>query len=409
MNRNHTLPVLALLLAFMLSACATPQNNHDPIEPVNRATDKVNDSIDRVTIKPVAKGYTAAVPKPIRTAVSNFYDNATYGNTILNDFLQGKGEQGFMDLIRFLINSSLGVGGLVDVASSMGLEKHEEDFGQTLGVWGFSQGAYIVYPLVGPNSVRKTPDFLFSTATDPLFWASLVVAPYITIPVTALKYIDKRARLMEASDMRDELALDPYVFTREAYTQNRTYKIYDGNPPAPKNDDDDWEEDNFDAKKDDFDGKENDFDADADEVEEQAPLKPRIRIESKPPADMMQDQPAMPAPDTEAPQQSLAPQSPDELKEVEVDNRSSILPEPQKKVYVIYLSSHYSEVEAAAEQGRISRLDIKSEIYPVIVNNRTWYRLRSSTHATKAEANTHLDELKLRSGLADAWIGVINE
>jgi phospholipid-binding lipoprotein MlaA len=378
----------------MLSACATPQNNHDPIEPVNRVTDKVNDSIDRVTLKPVAKGYTAAVPKPVRTAVSNFYDNSTYANTILNDFLQGKGEQGFMDLIRFLINSTLGVGGLVDVASSMGLEKHEEDFGQTLAVWGISQGAYIVYPFFGPNSLRHTPDFLTATAADPLFWVSFVIAPYVTIPVAALKYIDARARLLEASDMRDELALDPYIFTREAYSQNRTYRIYDGNPPVPESNDDDWDED--------------DFDAEDDEAEEEAPLKPRIRLENTPSADM-QDQPAMPAPDTEAPQQSLAPQSPDELKEVEIDNRSSTLPEPQKKVYVIYLSSHYSEVEAAAEQGRISRLGIKSEIYPVIVNNRTWYRLRGSSHATKAEASTHLGKLKPQPGLADAWIGVKNE
>jgi phospholipid-binding lipoprotein MlaA len=395
MNRNRTLSVLTLLLAAMLSACATTENNHDPIEPVNRVTDKVNDSIDRVTLKPVAKGYTAAVPKPMRTAVSNFYDNATYANTILNDFLQGKGEQGLMDLIRFLINSTLGVGGLVDVASPMGLKRHEEDFGQTLGVWGFSQGAYIVYPLVGPNSVRKTPDFLFSTATDPLFWASLVVAPYITIPVTVLKYVDKRARLLEASDMRDELALDPYIFTREAYTQNRTYRIYDGNPPPSENNDDDWDED--------------DFDAEEDEGEEEAPMKPRIRLENAPPTDIIQDQPTMPVPDKETPTQLLPPQPSDELKEVEIDNHSSTLPKAKEKVYVIYLSSHYSEIEAAAEQGRISRLGIESEIYPVIVNNRTWYRLRGSTHATKAEASTHLDEVKTQSGLADAWIGVSNE
>lgn len=208
MNRSSILPVVTLLLAAMLSACATAQNNHDPIEPVNRVTDKVNDSIDRISLKPVAQGYTAAVPKPMRTAVSNFYDNATYTNTILNDFLQGKGQQGIKDIIRLLINSSLGVAGLVDVASSMGFEKHEEDLGQTLAVWGFSQGAYIVYPLAGPNSVRQTPDFLTATATDPLFWASLALAPYITIPLATLKYVDKRARLMEASDMRDELALD---------------------------------------------------------------------------------------------------------------------------------------------------------------------------------------------------------
>ncbi len=390
MNRNHTLPMLVLFLAVMLSACATTQNNNDPIQSANRVTDKINDNIDRATIKPLARGYTTAIPKPVRTAVSNFYENATAGNTILNDFLQGKGQQGSEDLIRFLINTILGVGGLVDVASPMGFAKHEEDFGQTLAVWGFSQGAYIIYPLMGPNSVRQTPDFLVSTATDPLFWASLVVAPYITIPVAALKYVDKRARLLEASDMRDELALDPYVFTREAYVQNRTYRIYDGNPPALENNDDDWEEDDFDAK---------------DDETEEVPLKPRIRLEDPPPAGTMPDQPTMPVADAKTEPQ----QSPDEMKQVEVNNDSSAQPELQKKVYVIYLSSHYSEVEAAAEQGRISKLGVKSEIYQVTIKNRIWYRLRGGRYNSKAEANTHLDELKARTGLTGAWISISNK
>lgn len=389
MNRNRILPVIVLLLAAMLSACATAQNNHDPIEPVNRVTDKVNDSIDRVTLKPVARGYAAAVPKPIRTAVSNFYDNATYANTILNDFLQGKGEQGIMDIIRFLINSTLGAAGLVDVASSMGFEKHDEDFGQTLAVWGVPQSTYIVYPLLGPNSVRNTPDFLTATATDPLFWASFVLAPYITIPVTALKYIDKRAQLMEASDMRDELALDPYVFTREAYTQNRTYRIYDGNPPASETDNDDWEEDDFDSEDD-----------EAEEKEEPR-LKMRIRLDNTPSAET---RPVMPVPDT-----GTQPNSSDKLKEVEIDNSFSSLPDPQRKRYVIYLSSHYSEIEAAAEQGRISKLGIQSEIYPVTVHKRIWHRLRGSKYNSLAEARAHLDKLKSRFDLTGSWIEVSKE
>jgi phospholipid-binding lipoprotein MlaA len=394
MNRSSVFPIAALLLATILSACATVQNNHDPIEPVNRVTDKVNDSIDRISLKPVAKVYTAAVPKPVRTAVSNFYDNATYANTILNDFLQGKGQQGIMDIIRFLINSSLGVAGLVDVATSMGLKKHEEDFGQTLAVWGFSQGAYIVYPLAGPNSVRQTPDFLTATATDPLFWVSFALTPYITIPAAILKYVDKRARLMEASDMRDELALDPYIFTREAYTQNRLYRIYDGNPPISETNDD-WEEE--------------DFDSEDDKTGEGFRPKTRIRLDSAPPAGIKPAQPSMPVPDTEPRPQSAPPQSSDGLKEAEVDNLSSSQPDPQRKMYVIYLSSHYSEVEAAAEQGRISKLGIKSEIYPASVHGRTWYRLRGSKYANLAEARAHLDKLRSYSDLAGAWIEVTNE
>ena len=364
MKRNRALPVLALLLAAMLPACATVQNNHDPIEPANRVTDKVNDNIDRVTLKPAAQGYTAVVPKPMRTAVSNFYDNATYANTILNDFLQGKGQQGMMDIIRFLINSSLGIGGLVDVASSMGFDQHEEDFGQTLAVWGFSQGAYIIYPLLGPNSVRHTPDFLTATGTDPLFWASFVLAPYITIPVTALKYIDKRARLLEASDMRDELALDPYVFTREAYRQNRLYRIHDGNPPAPKQDNDSWEEDSFDSE---------------DEPKSKAIIKPAT------PADQLQPQ-TMP------------------LKVVEPVVISDQTALSSGKQYFIFLSYHYSEGEAVAEQGRLSKVHIHTGIQPVLINKRTWYILRITNPVAAAEAEQQLKHMKKATGHQDAWL-----
>ncbi len=235
----------SLLLALALSACATPQNHYDPLEPVNRVTDRFNDGLDRLTLKPLAIAYRDLTPNPLQTGVSNFFDNWSYLNTVLNDFLQGKGGQGMRDFGRFLINTTLGVGGLFDVASSMGLEKHEEDLGQTLAVWGMGQGPYIVYPFLGPNSLRKTPDFVTATATDGLFWASFVISPQAAIALTALKYIDKRKRLLQASKMRDELALDPYVFTREAWMQHRLYLIYDGHPPKPAASGDDWEEDDW--------------------------------------------------------------------------------------------------------------------------------------------------------------------
>jgi len=240
--------LFVILLLGLLPSCATVENDYDPLVGLNRGTESFNTTVDKVSLKPIAKGYQAVTSKSIRNMVSNFYDNATYLNTVLNDFLQGKGKQGFEDFGRFLINSTLGIAGLADVASSMGLEKHDEDFGQTLGVWGADQGAYIVYPFLGPNSVRDTPGFITETATDPLFWAAFFVAPPVTIPFTVLKYIDKRSRLMEASDMRDELALDPYLFTREAWRQSREYKIYDGNPPASNTtgSEDDWGDDSFD-------------------------------------------------------------------------------------------------------------------------------------------------------------------
>ncbi|MDQ6968360.1 MAG: VacJ family lipoprotein [Mariprofundaceae bacterium] len=239
--------LVVILLLGLLPSCATVQNDYDPLVGLNRGTASFNTTVDKISLKPIAKGYQAVTSKNVRNMVSNFYDNTTYLNTILNDFLQGKGQQGFEDFARFIINSTVGVAGLADPASSLGLGKHDEDFGQTLAVWGVDQGAYIVYPFLGPNSVRNTPGFITETATDPLFWVAFVVAPQVTIPITVLKYIDKRSRLMDASDMRDELALDPYVFTREAWRQSREYKIYDGNPPASASEDD-WGDDPFDGE-----------------------------------------------------------------------------------------------------------------------------------------------------------------
>jgi len=246
-RRYRIVPFMLLLVLLFLSGCATVQNNHDPIEGLNRATDNFNEILDRAALKPLAEGYMSASDPKMRKAVSNFYDNITYPNTVLNDFLQGKGTQGVEDLLRFVINSTVGLVGLIDVATPLGFESHNEDLGQTLGVWGFSQGAYIVYPFLGPNSVRNTPDFVTATATDGLFWAAFVLAPEVTIPLTVLKYVELRARLLDASDMRDDLALDPYIFTREAWRQNREYLVHDGNPPAkkPTNAEDDWEDDEW--------------------------------------------------------------------------------------------------------------------------------------------------------------------
>jgi len=373
---KHPFHLLVLLLALMLSACATSQNHFDPAEPVNRVSDKFNDSIDRVTLKPLAKGYSVAVPRPMRTAVSNFFDNASYMNTVLNDFLQGKGRQGMGDLMRFLINSTMGIGGLVDVASSMGFEKHNEDLGQTLATWGVSQGAYIVYPLMGPNSVRNTSDFITSTATDPFFWAGFVLAPYITIPITALNYIDKRARLLSASNMRDELALDPYVFTREAWKQRRDYLIYDGHPPvATNNEDDGFEEDDFDSE-------------DAPAPEPKQP-KTRIRLTPAPASEPI----AAPVTKPDADAQS---------EPVTVSSSAGTMTTGRE--YVIFLSSHGTAVEAAAEQGHIAKLGVHTEIYPVMIKGEKWYRLRAGRFASKAKAQAEMESLKAKTGLNGAWL-----
>lgn len=238
-----------LIISFVvaLTGCATSQNNNapaaeaqtvteediDPIEPANRVFYDVNETLDSFLVKPVAEVYAMATPAPVRESVGNFFANLTYINVILNSFLQAKFDQGWSDTSRFLINSTLGVGGLFDVASDMGFARHEEDLGQTLAVWGSGQGAYLYLPVLGPNTVRDTPDIASSLLTNPLFYVSGTVL----YPVTALGIISKRAELLDATRMRDEAAMDPYIFTREAYLQRRNYLIYDGNPPLEGYDD----------------------------------------------------------------------------------------------------------------------------------------------------------------------------
>ncbi|MDQ6964031.1 MAG: VacJ family lipoprotein [Mariprofundales bacterium] len=236
--------LLAVLWIFTASGCATVENHHDPLESINRVSDGFNTLLDKITLAPTARGYGQVTPGVIRTIVSNFFDNSVYMNVVLNDLLQGKGRQGAQDFGRFLFNSTLGVGGLFDPATSIGLVKHDEDFGQTLATWGVGEGAYVVYPFFGPNSYRNTPDFVTATVTDVLFWVSLSAAPAVTIPLTVLKAVDKRYRLIAAANLRDDMALDTYIFTREAWRQHREFLIYDGSPPSHPSRDD-WEDDDW--------------------------------------------------------------------------------------------------------------------------------------------------------------------
>lgn len=201
----------------------------DPLEHVNRSAHSFNDLLDRHVGKPVVDAYVTVTSDEVRESVSNFYDNLTYPNVILNDFLQGKFIQGLLDTSRFVLNTSLGVGGLFDPAAKWGMDKHDEDFGQTLGVWGLDHGAYLVLPTMGPSSTRDAPGLLVSTLTNVLFY---VTTP-VTVPIAVLGYIDKRARADEAIRTRDESAVEPYVFTREAFLQHRTFLIHDGDPPLP--------------------------------------------------------------------------------------------------------------------------------------------------------------------------------
>ena len=229
----------------LLTGCATMQSadpevpDNDPFESVNRPIYRANDFIDRRIAKPVTEAYVSYTPQPVQNSVSNFFDNVVYPNVILNDFLQGKGTQGLEDLGRFLVNTTFGFLGIWDMATPLGLEAHDEDFGQTLGVWGMDESIYLVLPFIGPSTVRDVPNLGVSTVTNILFY---VPSPYV-VPVALLGFIDLRARLNEAITFRDETAVEPYLFTREAYLQHRKFLIYDGNPPI---DDDLYLDDPFD-------------------------------------------------------------------------------------------------------------------------------------------------------------------
>ena len=235
--KNTTKIVLLLMALALFGGCASTEHkgaaSPDPAESANRAFYKFNDGLDKALIKPIAEVYANVTPEPMREVVTNFFDNLSYLNVILNSFLQGKFSQGFSDIGRFVMNSTVGLGGLLDVATESGLPAHNEDLGQTLAVWGAEPGAYLYLPIRGPNSVRDVPDIASSTLLNPITYISGI----ILFPVTALNIINLRADLLDATEFRDEAAVDPYSFTREAYLQQREYLIHDGNPPTEGYDD----------------------------------------------------------------------------------------------------------------------------------------------------------------------------
>ena len=246
--------IAAAAAVLALCGCATTGTGAgsgdpgDPWEPANRTIYTFNDTLDRTVLVPVAKLYLK-LPSGIRKSIYNFFDNAAYPGTVLNQFLQGKFERAVEDSARFVFNSTLGLGGLLDISTGLGLERHEEDFGQTLGVWGLGEGNFINYPFLGPSSVRDTPGLIVGALTDVLTYVAL-------FPIGLLEVIDTRSNFVGASRLRDESAFDPYVFTREAYRQRRTFLIYDGDPPFDSFED----EDEYDEDEDDEDDEDEDDD-----------------------------------------------------------------------------------------------------------------------------------------------------
>ncbi len=217
------------------------ESNPDPFEGFNRAMYTFNDKLDVYILKPVAKGYRAVTPIPVRKSISNFFSNLHDPMVMLNNLLQGKPGQAASDLSRFLTNSTVGIYGLFDVATKIGLQKHNEDFGQTLAVWGVGDGPYLVLPFFGPSNLRDGPALIVDWETYP---PNYMQDSGTRDKLFVVEAVDKRAQLLDATDILEQAAgRDPYVFVREAYRQRRRSLIYDGNPPQEAPDPSLFEED----------------------------------------------------------------------------------------------------------------------------------------------------------------------
>jgi len=222
-----------LVVAWLLSGaagCATTSGGdpRDPLEGFNRAMYSFNDGFDEAIGKPVASAYRDVLPSPVRTGIRNFFANIADIFIGANNLLQGKPIDAIGDWARFAFNSTFGIFGLIDFASEIGLEKHDEDFGQTFGRWGLGDGAYLVWPMLGSSTLRDSGGLVFDTYLDPILRHKPIAARNL---MTVTRATGRRADLLDASRILEEAALDKYVFQRDAYLQRRRNLIYDGQPP----------------------------------------------------------------------------------------------------------------------------------------------------------------------------------
>lgn len=231
-TKHSTFSTLLIGVAIALGGCATTQaveqptvaNKADPYENFNRTMFGFNDTVDNYVAEPISNAYKWITPQFMQTGVFNFFNNLKNVNVVINDVLQAKFSQGAEDTGRFALNSTVGVGGLFDVAKHVGLEQNDEDFDQTLAVWGVPQGSYLVLPILGPSTARGIPGAVFDTAANP--------ASYIGMPVQLVSMLNARASAEGALKFIDEAALDPYVFTRESFLQWRNNLATDGKAEA---------------------------------------------------------------------------------------------------------------------------------------------------------------------------------
>lgn len=228
--RKRLIVGLALAIGFSGTALAEEYNNpRDPWEGYNRGMFAFNEAIDKALIKPVAQGYEFIIPEPIRILVTNLFSNLSDVVIGVNDLLQGRGEQAYNDFGRVLINTTLGFGGLFDVAGNAGWYKSENDFGVTFARWGVSPGPYFVLPIVGPSDVRDTVGLAVNVAANPLTFVVKDPTAYYT--AWGVNFINMRANLFPAEKIIEEAATDKYSYLRDAFMQNRLNLIYDGEPP----------------------------------------------------------------------------------------------------------------------------------------------------------------------------------
>ena len=225
--------LFALLVVATISGCATGSDPRDPWESMNRKTFAFNDAVDKAVLKPIAQGYVKVTPAFAQEGVNNFYNNLEDIGTGVNNLLQGKFKEGASDAGRLVVNTVFGIFGLWDVATPMGLEKHNEDFGQTLGWWGVPSGPYFVIPFLGPSTARDAPARLVDPSwyypryldNDRLYWSWW-----------AFDKVRTRANLLQAETVLEQAAIDRYTFIRDAWLQRRRNQVYDGHPPPEKED-----------------------------------------------------------------------------------------------------------------------------------------------------------------------------
>ncbi len=216
---------ICLLLAVFSTGCAhsPPDDPSDPLEPVNRVVYSVNTTLDKYALRPVAKGYVAVIPSPVRKGVNNFFSNLFYPRVALASFMQGKFRNGVSDSGRFLVNTTIGLVGIFDVATPLGMPRHREDAGQTFGVWGIGPGWYLVLPLYGPSTNRDLVGRLFDAQLNPLSHTR----PQTQIAATVVNVVDIRSQLLGVDQVIED-SFDPYLFVRGGYLERREAQVGDG-------------------------------------------------------------------------------------------------------------------------------------------------------------------------------------